>query len=87
MVFAEHGVFDESRYFHPGRRLPLIRLRGTLIGINICEDIWLPEGPTGFQAAAGAEIIVNINASPFHLARAGYASRCWRPARGKMECC
>jgi hypothetical protein len=47
----------------------------------------LPEGPTGFQAAAGAEIIVNINASPFHLARAGYASRCWRPARGKMECC
>jgi NAD+ synthase (glutamine-hydrolysing) len=64
-----YGVFDESRYFHPGRRLPLIRLRGTLIGINICEDIWLPEGPTGFQAAAGAEIIVNINASPFHLGK------------------
>ncbi len=64
-----YGVFDESRYFHPGRRLPLIRLRGTLIGVNICEDIWLPEGPTGFQAAAGAEIIVNINASPFHLGK------------------
>jgi NAD+ synthase (glutamine-hydrolysing) len=64
-----YGVFDESRYFHPGRRLPLIRLRGTLVGINICEDIWLPEGPTGFQAAAGAEIIVNINASPFHLGK------------------
>jgi len=64
-----YGVFDESRYFHPGRRLPLIRLRGTLVGVNICEDIWWPEGPTRFQAAAGAEVIVNINASPFHLGK------------------
>lgn len=64
-----YGVFDERRYFHPGRRLPLIRLRGTVVGVNICEDIWLPEGPTGFQAAAGAEVIVNINASPFHLGK------------------
>jgi NAD+ synthase (glutamine-hydrolysing) len=64
-----YGVFDESRYFHPGRRLPLIRLRGTVVGINICEDIWLPEGPTGFQAAAGGEVIVNISASPFHLGK------------------
>jgi len=64
-----YGVFDESRYFHPGRRLPLIRLRGTVVGVNICEDIWLPEGPTGFQAAAGGEVIVNISASPFHLGK------------------
>ncbi|MCX5725075.1 MAG: NAD+ synthase [Nitrospirae bacterium] len=64
-----YGVFDESRYFHPGRRLPLVRLRGTLVGVNICEDVWLPEGPTRFQAAAGAEVIVNINASPFHLGK------------------
>ncbi|HEV8327979.1 MAG TPA: NAD+ synthase [Nitrospiraceae bacterium] len=64
-----YGVFDESRYFHPGRRLPLIRLRGTVVAVNICEDVWLPEGPTGFQAAAGAEVIVNINASPFHLGK------------------
>ena len=64
-----YGVFDESRYFRPGRRLPLIRLRGTMVGVNICEDVWLPEGPTGFQAAAGAEVIVNINASPFHLGK------------------
>ena len=64
-----YGVFDESRYFHPGRRLPLIRLRGTMVGVNICEDVWWPEGPTGFQAAAGAEVIVNINASPFHLGK------------------
>ncbi len=67
-----YGVFDESRYFHPGRRLPLLALNGMTIGVNICEDIWLPEGPTRAQAAAGADIIVNINASPFHIAK-GYS--------------
>ena len=64
-----YGVFDESRYFHPGRRLPLITINGTVVGVNICEDIWLPEGPTRGQAAAGAEVIVNINASPFHVGK------------------
>ncbi|MBS0180415.1 MAG: NAD+ synthase [Nitrospira sp.] len=64
-----YGVFDESRYFHPGTRLPLLILNGTTIGINICEDIWFPEGPTRAQAAAGAEVIVNINASPFHVGK------------------
>jgi len=64
-----YGVFDESRYFHSGRRAPLVLLNGTWIGINICEDIWLPNGPTKVQAAAGAEVIVNINASPFHVGK------------------
>ncbi|MCS6303862.1 MAG: NAD+ synthase [Nitrospira sp.] len=64
-----YGVFDESRYFHPGRRIPLFLINGTTIGVNICEDIWLPEGPTRVQAAAGAEVIVNINASPFHVGK------------------
>ena len=64
-----YGVFDESRYFHPGRRLPLFHVNGTTIGVSICEDIWLPEGPTRVQAAAGAEVIVNINASPFHIGK------------------
>ncbi len=64
-----YGVFDESRYFHPGRRLPLIRVRGALVGVNICEDIWMPAGPTRFQMLAGAEVIVNINASPFALGK------------------
>jgi len=67
-----YGVFDESRYFHPGRRLPLLLLNGVAVGINICEDIWLPEGPTRAQAAAGAEVIVNINASPFHMGKSRY---------------
>ncbi|MDK2744897.1 MAG: NAD+ synthase [Nitrospira sp. BO4] len=64
-----YGVFDESRYFHPGRRLPLLVVNGTTIGVNICEDIWLPQGPTRVQATAGAEVIVNINASPFHVGK------------------
>ncbi|MBI3357439.1 MAG: NAD+ synthase [Nitrospirae bacterium] len=64
-----YGVFDESRYFCPGRRLPLLVLNGTTIGVNICEDIWFPEGPTRAQAAAGAEVIINMNASPFHVGK------------------
>ncbi len=64
-----YGVFDESRYFSPGRRLPLLLVKGTTIGVSICEDISLPEGPTREQAAAGAEVIVNINASPFHTGK------------------
>ncbi|MBX3329842.1 MAG: NAD+ synthase [Nitrospira sp.] len=64
-----YGVFDESRYFHPGRRLPLLLVNGTTIGVSICEDIWLSEGPSRLQAAAGAEVIVNINASPFHVGK------------------
>lgn len=73
-TYAKHylpnyGVFDESRYFHPGRRIPVVVLGGVAVGVNICEDIWFPEGPTRVQAAAGAEIIVNINASPFHVGK------------------
>ncbi|MCP9462837.1 MAG: NAD+ synthase, partial [Nitrospira sp.] len=64
-----YGVFDESRYFHPGRLIPVVVLGGVAIGVNICEDIWYPEGPTRAQAAAGAEVIVNINASPFHVGK------------------
>jgi len=67
-----YGVFDESRYFHPGRRIPVVVLNGTAVGVNICEDIWLPEGPTRAQAAAGAEVIVNINASPFHMGKSRF---------------
>jgi NAD+ synthase (glutamine-hydrolysing) len=44
-------------------------LRGVKLGVNICEDIWFPEGPTRVQAMAGAEVIVNINASPFHIGK------------------
>ena len=67
-----YGVFDESRYFTPGKTIPLVTLHGVPLGINICEDIWFPDGPTRVQAAAGALVIVNINASPFHLGKSRF---------------
>jgi len=69
LYLPNYGVFDESRYFHPGRRIPVVVVNGTVFGVNICEDIWFPEGPSRVQAAAGAEVIVNINASPFHVGK------------------
>lgn len=64
-----YGVFDENRYFTPGMRLHLVTLNGLGVGVNICEDIWQPEGPTKRLAAAGADLIVNINASPFQMGK------------------
>jgi NAD+ synthase (glutamine-hydrolysing) len=60
-----YGVFDEDRYFSPGWEAPVFRLGDVLLGVNICEDIWYAVGPTNAQSLAGAEVIVNINASPF----------------------
>jgi NAD+ synthase (glutamine-hydrolysing) len=62
-------VFDEYRYFQAGTRVPIYRVGETWIGINICEDIWYPEGPARLQALAGAEVIININASPYHIGK------------------
>lgn len=67
-----YGVFDENRYFYPGQHISVVVLNGTVLGVNICEDIWFPEGPTLLQAAAGAEVIVNINASPFHIGKSRF---------------
>jgi NAD+ synthase (glutamine-hydrolysing) len=60
-----YGVFDEDRYFQPGREAPIFRLGEISLGVNICEDIWYAVGPANAQSLAGAELIVNINASPF----------------------
>lgn len=68
-ILPNYGVFDESRYFHPGRHMVLMTLCGVAVAVSICEDIWSPDGPTSMQAAAGAEVIVNINASPFHIGK------------------
>jgi NAD+ synthase (glutamine-hydrolysing) len=62
-----YGVFDENRYFQTGARSSTVMLNGITIGVNICEDIWFPEGPTRVQSLVGdAEVIVNISASPYH---------------------
>lgn len=64
-----YGVFDEKRYFHPGRRAPVYVIRGVPVGITICEDIWFPGGPCQAEAAAGALVIMNINGSPYHAGK------------------
>ncbi len=64
-----YGVFDEVRYFQPGTEATTFRIGGTTVGVTICEDIWFPGGPMREQALAGAQLIVNINASPYHLGK------------------
>jgi NAD+ synthase (glutamine-hydrolysing) len=64
-----YGVFDEDRYFAPGRELVLLEHGGTLIGPTICEDMWQPGPPATELALAGAQVLANISASPFHVLR------------------
>jgi NAD+ synthase (glutamine-hydrolysing) len=64
-----YGVFDEDRYFAPARDLCLLRLGGTLVAPTVCEDLWQPGPPATDLALAGAELLVNISASPFHVGK------------------
>ncbi len=61
-----YGVFDEDRYFMAGGAAPVFRFGDVPIGVNICEDIWYPVGPATLQSLAGARLILNLNASPYH---------------------
>ncbi len=65
-----YGVFDEHRYFAAGRELVLLRCGDVLVGPTICEDIWQPGPPATDLALAGAQLIVNLSASPFHVGKA-----------------
>jgi NAD+ synthase (glutamine-hydrolysing) len=64
-----YSVFDEKRYFSPGREAVTFELRGVRIGLSVCEDIWEVE-PAAMSRAAGAQMLLNINASPFHIGKA-----------------
>ncbi|MDP3061872.1 MAG: NAD+ synthase [Chloroflexota bacterium] len=70
-----YGVFDEYRYFKSGTECPVFILHGIGIGVNICEDIWYPTGPHTLQSHAGAEVIVNINSSPYHAGKLSIRER------------
>ena len=72
IFLPNYGVFDEQRYFQRGSVCPVYEIGGVAIGVNICEDIWYPVGPTTVQCQAGAELIVNINASPFHAGKRAF---------------
>ena len=67
-----YGVFDENRYFQAGTETPVFAAGDTTFAVNVCEDIWYPAGPTALQALGGAELIVNINGSPYHAGKARF---------------
>ena len=69
VYLPNYGVFDEDRYFQRGRRCPIFELGGVRIGVSVCEDAWYPSGPISVQAAHGAELLVNINGSPYHAGK------------------
>ena len=75
IYLPNYGVFDEDRYFKAGSQCPVFVVNGIHIGVNICEDIWYALGPTAAQREAGAEVIVNINASPYHAGKLGFRER------------
>jgi NAD+ synthase (glutamine-hydrolysing) len=70
-----YGVFDENRYFQAGTESPVFALGTTVVAVNICEDIWYPTGPTTRQTLAGAELVITINASPFHAGKAQWREK------------
>jgi NAD+ synthase (glutamine-hydrolysing) len=69
MFLPNYGVFDEARYFQAGTEAALIELNGIAFGLTICEDIWEPGPPATIEALAGAQVIVNLSASPYHAGK------------------
>jgi NAD+ synthase (glutamine-hydrolysing) len=63
-----YSVFDEKRYFVAGEGFCVAEIAGVRVGVSICEDIWMPE-PAQAAVAAGAQLLVNLNASPFHIGK------------------
>jgi NAD+ synthase (glutamine-hydrolysing) len=70
-----YGVFDENRYFQAGVGCPVFIIYGIGIGITICEDMWYEAGPALVQAYAGAKVLVNISASPYHTGKGLFRER------------
>src|SRR5438445_7244772 len=64
-----YGVFDEDRYFAAGRDLILLQFGDVVVGPTVCEDVWQPGPPATDLALAGAQLIANISASPFHVGK------------------
>lgn len=67
-VLPNYGVFDEERYFQPGNSSGIFNINGVKIGVSICEDLWLDSSANVCreQARSGAQILINLSASPYH---------------------
>jgi NAD+ synthase (glutamine-hydrolysing) len=69
-LLPNYGVFDEERWFGPGTEpIDLYMIGGARIGVSVCEDVWFPDGPVTCQGRAGAQLVVNVNASPYSVGR------------------
>jgi len=76
VLLPNYGVFDEDRYFVAGGSESAVwDIGGVVVGVSICEDIWVAEGPPSRQAAAGAQILLNVNGSPFQMAKEAMRAR------------
>ena len=74
-ALPNYSVFDEKRYFTPGKNAGIFSLNGIPFGVNICEDIWTPEGVFHAQAKAGAGLILNISSSPYESGKRQYREK------------
>jgi len=66
ILLPNYGVFDERRYFAGGKKPMVIELNGTKVGLSICEDIWVPDGPIVDEVNNGAMVLINISSSPYN---------------------
>ncbi|MGH9114717.1 MAG: NAD+ synthase [Acidimicrobiales bacterium] len=87
-LLPNYGVFDEQRYFAPGAGAgELFGIGGVRVGVSVCEDAWSPSGPIAEQAAGGAELVVNINASPYYIGRLAEREQMLATRAADASCC
>ena len=83
-----YGVFDEQRWFVSSTETPtLFGVAGAWVGISVCEDVWFPDGPVAVQGRGGADVVVNLNASPYNRGRRNERLSMLRDARGRGRVC
>jgi NAD+ synthase (glutamine-hydrolysing) len=75
MNLPNYGVFDEARYFQAGNRPAVIEVNGVTVGITVCEDVWEPGPPATLESLAGARVLVNLSASPYHFGKGAQRER------------
>jgi NAD+ synthase (glutamine-hydrolysing) len=87
VYLPNYGVFDEQRYFQAGPGGAVADLDGRMIGLTVCEDIWEPGPPASEEALAGATLILNISASPYHAGKGSERERMFaQRARDNIAC-
>ncbi len=87
VYLPNYGVFDEQRYFQAGRTGAVIDIGSDRVGLSVCEDIWEPGPPASEEALAGATLILNISASPYHAGKGAERERMFaQRARDNLAC-